>query len=330
MNASFLAAIVQTRHADAGRYPRLGPQLVEKSWIPTCIGMTEKGQRLPRTLEHGCPRIPPALASWIAFTAFLALAFWFFIAQKGSRAGQFSPFELLPALSRIARYGAANLTGGLPRYVSETARPFVTTILAIGLCLIGFHATRSRGLLLRAAIATPLGLLALGAVFDNTPIELRYLSCSVPFVALMVASVVHCRRRMLAAVLAVQTLSVAGLIERPETMQPAKATAAAAVAIGDADLVVLPRGNDGIGIVGAFAREAPADMKLLVVGPDQTPDAIRARAAGFRRIVLATIAVDTDSQAAVPAMRAAFTGPDWRPVAFGFNVVAYERVANGD
>ena len=330
MNASFLDAIAQTRHADAGRHPRLVPQSVEKSWLPTCVGMTEKGQRLPRIMEHRCLQVFPALGSWIGFCAFLALALWFFVAQKGSRTGQFPPFELFPALGRIARYGAANLTGGLPLYVPDAARPFVSAILAIGLCLIAFHARRSRGLLLRAAIATPLGLLALGAVFDNTPIELRYLSFSVPFVALMVAGAVRRRPWALGAVLFVQTLSIAGLIVRPETMQPAKATAAAAVAMGGADLVLLPRGNDGVGTVGAFAREAPPDVKLLVIGPYETPDSIRARTAGFRRIVLATIAADTDSKTAIPAMRAAFAGPDWRPMAFGFNIALYERVVHGD
>ncbi len=288
---------------------------------PSLLGLTHKG--------WGGLRPPQASLACITLSPFLIVAFWFFIAQKGSRTGQFPPFALFPALGRIARYGAANLTGGLPLYVSDTARPLVTAILAIGLCLLGFRARRSRGLLLTTAIATPLGLLALGAMFDNTPIELRYLSFSIPFAALLVTGAVHRRSWMLATVLTVQTLSIAGLIARPETMQPAKATATAA-ATADAEIVVLPRGNDGIGIVGAFAREAPASMKLLVIAAGETPEAIRARAARYHRIVLAPIAVDTDSQAAVPAMQAAFSAPGWRPIAFGSNVILYERVANGE
>ena len=282
---------------------------------------------LARMERRGHQLIQP-LSAWITFSPALLLAFWYFIAQKGSRTGQFPPFDVLSALNRIARYGAANLTGGLPLYVTDTARPFVTAILAIGLGLLLVRTMRA-GRLLATAIATPLGLLALGVAFDNTPIELRYLSFSVPLAALLVTGSVHRRPWILSAILSVQTLSIAGLIARPETMQPAKATATAAAMAG-ADVVILPRGNDGIGIVGAFAREAPAAMKLLVIAPGETAEAIRTRVAPYHRIVLAPIAVDTDSQAAVPAMQAAFSAPGWHTVGFGSNVILYERVANGD
>ena len=44
-------------------------------------------------------------------------------------------------------------------------------------------------LMLAAAVAPPIGLLLLGAVFNNTPIELRYLSFGLPFVALLLARI---------------------------------------------------------------------------------------------------------------------------------------------
>ena len=53
---------------------------------------------------------------------------------------------------------------------------------------------------------------------------------------------------------------------RPETMQPARATAIAAASLVGDGVVLLPHGNDGVGIVGAFAVEAPPALRLLVVG----------------------------------------------------------------
>ena len=39
-------------------------------------------------------------------------------------------------------------------------------------------------------------------------------------------------------------------------MQPARATAAAAQRLADDSVILLPLGNDGVGIVGAFGIEA--------------------------------------------------------------------------
>ncbi len=277
------------------------------------------------TVKLGAGFLPPVL-----------IAAWFFLAQRTSRTGQFPPFELLPALVRMARYGAANLSGGLPLYVSDTARPAVTGTLAFGLVALTALMIRRwqriatpkiRVFLTAAALATPLGLLALGIVFNNTPIELRYLSFATPFVALLVAGA-HPGRLVLAGIFAVQTASIAGLALRPETMQPARATAMAAAALAKDGVVLVPRGNDGAGIVGAFGTEAPLALPLLIVGPDETLARIRARTAPFRRVVLALLTQDATSQATVPAMRAAFATPDWREAGIGLNVVAYERVSD--
>ena len=128
-----------------------------------------------------------------------------------------------------------------------------------------------------------------------------------------------------------QALALAGLLIRPETMQPAHATAAAAATLaGPLALVVLPRGNDGVGVPGPFLAVAPDGMRVLLVGRDATVDRIAALAAGFPRVVLALLGPDADSRAVLPLMRAAFAGPCWHPAGVGFNVVAFQRSCEGD
>jgi hypothetical protein len=259
-------------------------------------------------------------------------AVWFFLAQRGTRTGQFPPFELLPSLIRLGRYGAANLTGGLPLYAPETAQSLIAAGLALALLVVaGMVALRWRNFgmshfyLALAALAPPVGLLALGCVFDNTPIELRYLSFSTPFIGLLVAAA-RPSRLVLAAILTVQAASLAGLIMRPETMQPATATALAAAELAGEGAVMLPLGNDGVGIVGAFAAASPPGMRLSIVGPDETLEDIRRRIAPLRRIVLAEMSQDGDSRRALLVMRVALRDPGWREIGRGFHVVAYERL----
>ena len=182
----------------------------------------------------------------------------------------------------------------------------------------------SRCLLVAAAIAPAAGLLGLGIVFDNTPIELRYLSFATPFLALLVAAA-RLPRVAMTAILTVQAASVAGLALRPETMQPATATAQAATALRGQGIVLLPRGNDGVGIVGAFAASVPPDTPLLIVAPDENPEALRRRLQPFRRIVVASLAQDADSRTALPIIAAALREPGWQVIGSGFNVTAYQR-----
>jgi hypothetical protein len=305
--------------------------------------------------QHPHPRrlrvsTSPALAGEIFYgilgcLPFLLADLWFFLAQRGSRAGQFPPFHLLDALQRLARYAAANLFGGLPLYVSASSQPAVAAalaVLAVGCAaLIAARWRRiarspaARRLLAAAAAAPPVGLLALGLVFHNTPIELRYLAFATPFVALLLAGALaslprYPRRAVLAVLLAVQAAALAGLMTRPETMQPARATAAAANRLAEGGLVLLPRGNDGVGIVGAFAIESPPTQRLLVVDRDEPPDRVLARIGSARRAVLALLAQDDASRATLPIMRAAVAGSCWRQIADGFNVVAFDRICEGD
>jgi len=188
-------------------------------------------------------------------------------------------------------------------------------------------------LLSAAAIASPAGLLLLGAVFNNTPIELRYLSFGVPFIALLTAwacdptprCAFNWTRSLLIIAATVQFASIIVLLSASRTMQPARATARAAAALADDAMILLPRGNDGVGIVGAFGIEAPSALPILLVRPTDQPALLRARTVPYRRVVLALIAQDHDSIASLPIMREAFTGPGWRRVATGFNVELYDR-----
>ena len=290
---------------------------------------------------------------WLVLPAaapFLALNAWFFAAQAGARVGQFPPFDLLSALSRLLVYQVANVFGGLPLYVDGHVRIVVgTAVGSLALALLGtvLHArplskVRSAGgppihLLLAAALAPPVGLLLLGVAFNNTATELRYLSFGVPFIALLIAWAVapggrpasDWRRSLLIAVASAQILSIIGLVSAPRTMQPARATAVAAERLARDAVILLPRGNDGVGIVGAFGIEAVPDLPLLLVRPTDSPALIRAHTLGYRRVVLALVGQDRDSIASLPVMREAFADPGWRRVATGFNVEAYERLGEG-
>ena len=285
-----------------------------------------------------------AIWSGVGFAPWLVLDLWFFLAQRGSRAGQFPPFHLTDALRRLTTYTAAALFGGLPLYVPTGSRTVLVAALAALLLVLGLLVAHrwqrigyphARTLLAAASLAPPLGLLGLGLAFNTTPIELRYLAFAAPFAALLLAGALASlpRRASMAAaglVLAVQAAALAGLLTRPETMQPARAAARSAASSADGALVLLPRGNDGVGIVGAFGIEAPTALNLLVIRPDDSSAQIRARAAGARRVVLAPLAQDAASRAALPHMLAAFATPCWQRIASGSNLAAFERVCGGE
>lgn len=311
----------------------------------------------------------------LGMAPFLAVDHWFFLAQRAARPDQFPPFDLLTGLSRLARYLAASMLGGLPLYVPQDWTRVVGLTLAVfGAALIPVMVRGAwrHPAMLCAALASPLGLLALGAVFNNTPIELRYLSFSVPFVAILLAAglpglsdprhhpagtplpmppetprvgwavpptqapappsrvasipaLVPCF-----AILAVQATSLAGLMLGQATMQPARATARAAAALIGDGVTLVPFGNDGVGIVGAFGIEAPPGLRLTVVRDSDEPMALRDRISGENRVVIATIAQDDASRATIPQMFQALTDRCWRRAEHGFNVVAFERICPGN
>jgi Dolichyl-phosphate-mannose-protein mannosyltransferase len=295
---------------------------------------------------------PAALLGWLALrredrrllllsagiAPFLAADLMFFLAQRQTREGQFPPFHALSAIPRIGKYLTAALFGGLPLYVDGLARTAVSTGLALlMLGLSGLIVWRWRRIgtprapLAAAAVATPIGLLLLGLAFDTTPIELRYLAFSLPFLALLLAGALHTLPTLMrltsgGLVLTIQAAAIAGWLTRPETMQPARATAAAAATLVADGTVLLPRGNDGVGIVGAFANEAPAGLRLLLVAGDEPATSIRHRAAGFPRVALALIAQDDSSRAAGANMRDAFADPCWRETGSRGAVLVFQQI----
>jgi hypothetical protein len=283
-----------------------------------------------------------AAGAWTAvLTAapFLALDMWFFAAQHASRQDQFPPFNVWQSLLRLAEYETASVFGGLPLYVSGNWRTAVAAMA--GLLMIGLviSVLRSRPvsagasirMLLGAAMAPPIGLLLLGAIFNNTPIELRYLSFGLPFIALLIGRRFTLHRRTFAPLmfltLTVQSAGITGLLLSASTMQPARAAAREAAHAAGAEVVLLPRGNDGVGIVGAFGIEAPAALPILLIRPT---DAIAVRLAPYHRIAVAMVAQDHDSIAAIGALHAALIPPHWRRVAVEPNLEIYERTGTSE
>jgi hypothetical protein len=273
-----------------------------------------------------------ALAALLGFLVFIPADLWWYLGQRNSRQGQFPPFSLTGSLTRLAVRFSGDILGGLPLYVHGAAAMAVSASLALLLVWLvsqivwrwrHIATPRARIMFAAAALAPIVGLLALGVIFNNSPIEVRYLAFSTPFVGLLLAGAL--RARGLAVLLTVQAASIAGLMLAPQTMQPARAAAWAAAALVGDGVVLLPRGNDGVGVVGAFAIESPPALPLLLISADATPEQIRARLDGWHRVVLALLEQDDASRAAADAMRRAMTAPDWREVAHGTDVAVYER-----
>jgi Dolichyl-phosphate-mannose-protein mannosyltransferase len=266
--------------------------------------------------------------AWTAIPAaipFLALDAWFFAAQHASRSGQFPPFAVWPSVARLAAYQVAAVFGGLPLYVDGSWQ--LAAEAGIGAVAVALVVAVARArpwpthrLLLAAAVAPPVGLLALGAAFDNTPIELRYLSFGLPFVALLAAAALQ--HWLLALVLTLQAAGIAGLLLAPRTMQPARIAATEAARLAGDAIVLLPAGNDGVGIVGAFGIEAPSTLPILLIHPT---DPIAGRLAPYHRVALAVLPQDRDSTVGIAAARAALVPPNWRRVAIRSNLEVYER-----
>ncbi|MSP01340.1 MAG: hypothetical protein EXR07_09885 [Acetobacteraceae bacterium] len=286
------------------------------------------GRRLNGGIGHR------AVAAFLGFLAFLPADLWWFLAQSGSRGGQFPPFSLIQSLGRLASRLAGAILGGLPLYLDGIASLLLSAILGLLLLTMAWHVAwrwhridpfRARVLFALAVLAPPAGLLLLGVLFNNTPIEVRYLTFATPFAALLIAGTAG--PRLVAIVIAVQAASLTGLMLAP---QPARATAHAAAALVENGIVLLPRGNDGVGVVGAFAIEAPPALPLLLIRGDDPPASIHARIGTHRRVVLALIEQDAASRAACETLRRAFIEPRWREVARRPSLAVYERIGGGE
>ncbi len=250
--------------------------------------------------------------TFFGFVLFLPLDAWFFAAQRGARIGQFVAFSWRHALPLLVKDAAATMFGGLPLYAGAFAIPVVLG-LAILSCLCAAFTIRAWRppftLFGLAAAATPLGLLALGLIFHNTPIEIRYLAFSTPFIALLLAAALP--RPLLLLLLAVEACAIIGLAIAPATMQPqGRAARAAAALAGPSGLVLLPFGNDGVGVPGPFIASAPDDLRVELLR-DQMPNP-----AAETRVVLAEAQADDASRAAVTAAKSWFARhPCWQPAA---------------
>ncbi len=272
-----------------------------------------------------------ALAA-IGCSLFVAGDLAFFLAQHASRAAQFPPFDAGDGLARLAKYAAASIAGGLPLYAPASLAPPIAAATAIalaGLALLVVLRWRrigtqdGRALLAGCAVAPPAGLLLLGLIFDNTPVELRYLAFATPYAALLLAGALADRRWAALAVLTLQAAALAGLLLRPETMQPMRDAAHEAAAFADGQTVVLlPRGNDGVGLVGAFIGNAPDNLRVLLVDRDTKATALHGTAP---RAALALLDRDAESHATIAALLAGFADdPCWHALPGGFSLTVYQ------
>jgi hypothetical protein len=271
----------------------------------------------------------------------------FFLAQRDSRPDQFEPFAPIEALVLLVQFNLANLFGGLPLYVDGLARAALAAavaalaagaVLAVGLRWGALGPTR--WLWLGGFVAPSAGLLALGAAFGTMPIELRYLAFAAPFAAALLAGAASGWRRRaprlavaaLGLVLAVQAAGAAGMALHPATRQAYRdALAAVAPALGPDALLLVPGGNDGVGIVGAALAEAPQGQPILVLRLPDIPVLPR-QVAPYARLVLLGI-TDRDGAVQAAAARAALADDPrwverdrpWRDSRRGFEVRVFDR-----
>lgn len=291
------------------------PATAMLAWLLVAPGI-RLGRRFGLLVAAGLP---------FALSGLAALPF--FLAQRGARPEQFEAFAWLPAARLLAQFNAANLFGGLPLYVEGSARLGITALvlgcagLVALLVVTGWRRLGpTRWLWLFGAAAPSAGLLLLGAMANNLPIELRYVAFAAPFCAALAAGGLEAWRARLPALglaamallVLVQAAGTAGMVFHPATRQAHRdALAALAPALGPQTLLLAPFGNDGVGLVGALLREAPARQPILLLRLDDAAEAPK-RAAGWGRVVLLGIG-ERDGQAqAEAASQALKADPDWR------------------
>ncbi|GAB0115064.1 hypothetical protein [Acidisoma sp. C75] len=256
----------------------------------------------------------------LGLAPFVAADAWFFWAQRSSRIGQFPPFSIARFLGALAHAAGGAVLGGLPLYLpAGPLRLLLGAALALLLgAMLLLPALRwrrlgrpaPRALLGIAALATPAGLLVMGLAARSVPVELRYLAFALPPFMLLLAGALgrlpgRAGPALLALILGLQMLAIGGLMLAPATMQPEGAAArAAARAAGTTGLVLLPRGNDGVGIVSAFLTAAPPGLHILLIRPGESAARLAPLIARFPCVVAPRIAVDDASRAAQPLIRA--------------------------
>jgi hypothetical protein len=261
------------------------------------------------TLTLKTPR--QSLFAILPFAAFLPADFWFFAIQHSTRAHQFAPFSLPHALTLLAKDSAAAWFGGLPLYAGRLAIPVaaaLTCLAALTLTFIVRNRPPHAAALAALTCATPAGLLALGFIFHNTPIEIRYLAFGLPYLALLIAA--GTPRPLQALLWKIQLVAITGLAISPLTAQPQRAAAREAATLSTpTTLTLVPFGNDGVGIPGPFLAAAPDSLTILLIHPNASPNL-----ASQTRLILATLTQDDDSRTAIAQTLALLAAsPCWRP-----------------
>jgi hypothetical protein len=248
----------------------------------------------------------------------------FFLDQRNSRIGQFPPFAWGPMGAAMAHALGGAVLGGLPLYLPAGA-PRLGAGALLGVALVALlllpvlrwqhlGPAAPRRLLAMATVATPVGLGFMGLCAHTVPVEIRYFAFALPPLALLLAASFASLpqpwpRRILASILIVQNAAIVGLMTRSETMQPEGSLAREAFrAAGDTGLVLLPRGNDGVGIVAAFITAAPDGLHILLVDPGCRLTRLRQALLAWPRVTAADIAVDRDSVRTVPLLADALQG----------------------
>ena len=272
-------------------------------------------------------RVRTGLVAALPFLVMLAATVYFFVAQKDSRGGQFQPFELAASVARLARFNAANVFGGLPLYLPGFGGTLVGAALAALLLAVAAAialAWRRVGptlwLWAAGAVAPSLGVLALGAVFGNTPIELRYIAFAAPFAAALIGGGAGAWARTrpglaaagLALVLAVEAAGIVGMLLHPATQQPFRnAIAAVADRLGSGSVLLVPFAEDGVGVTGSLILEAPRGQSMLALRSDDAAQAPQ-RAAGYRRAVVIGLGDRSGAVQGRAAADALAADPSWR------------------
>jgi hypothetical protein len=270
---------------------------------------------------HRLRNLPPLL---LGLLPFIAADLSFFLDQRNSRIGQFPSFAFGAMSTAMAHSLAGAVLGGLPLYLPAGApRMGAAALLGAALILLlllpvlrwrRMGSAAPRRLLVMTALATPAGLILMGVCAHTVPVEIRYFAFALPPFALLLAaslaSLPHrWPRRIVASVLVVQAAAIIGLMTRPETMQPEGSAARLAFrAVGNTGLVLLPRGNDGVGIVAAFLTAAPDGLHVLLVDPGCKLARLRQALLAWPSATAAEIAVDKDSVRTVPLLTDALRG----------------------
>jgi hypothetical protein len=233
------------------------------------------------------------LASYLSGLATcLPADLYFFTAQHASRPGQFTAFSFPHALALLTKDQAAALYGGLPLYAGGFS-PIIITALAILTLAITWNLIKRINRFLIIAAATPLGLLTLGLIFHNTPIEIRYCAFAAPYLALALSQALPATIRT--TLITIQTAAIIGLVLAPATMQP---QGIAARAIPPGSLAIIPFGNDGVGIPGPFIAAATPNQRILIIHSLTLPNLD-----AEQKITLALLPIDNQSKALIPTLK---------------------------